>query len=429
MPKSKEKTGSLGHKRSKGSKKDPKASAHRSQEFVGDSDSEDNKSALQVSRKEKKSQSTSKDNLEKSQASKSKSSLPAVKKEESSDDDSDDSESSSETSEEEVIPKKPVKKAENINGVKRKAEEQSSSEEDSEESEVDSGAPVAKRTKAQDTSSSEEAESEDGEKETATISAPETNGPKSTASQSYKPPTGYSKLDATTLNSSTDLKSSSLSGKQIWHISAPSNISLESITQLSLNAFQNATQSGAPVLSHKGVDYIFAENPSSDASTAVLVPGNDGYTTAKQNITKSLRLQQQIDLPNLTIRQANQNTGSAAAADVATAAVSTVRPQPKGLRMRFKPLGFGEGKPGQIGSDTESDDGRGAASSFQFPKALGGHGASEHAPAAKKSKKKHKEKYAEERDTEMANGVTPEKLSKEEKAKRKEERRLKKEKK
>ena len=217
-----------------------------------------------------------------------------------------------------------------------------------------------------------------------------------------------------------------------------------------------------------------------DEHENVMVLASAGYTQAQQKVSKTLHLQQKISLPDLSKRQASHLTGSAAAGDVAQAAVSTVRPQPKGLRMRYKPFGFGAGTPGMIGSDSDDADGDGrdsAGPSFQFPKSLGAHGTSEktNTPlSTKKTGKKRKDKprdaietgfidsspeisrtaaglshqegtsttiaatpakkivapeIAPPADVIMTNGDTSHTPSKEEKAKRKEEKRLKREKK
>jgi hypothetical protein len=186
---------------------------------------------------------------------------------------------------------------------------------------------------------------------------------------------------------------SSLSGKQIWHIIAPSDISLGSITEVALDAIQKR----APVLNRKGTDYVFIEEFNRESVTAVL-PTRQGYEPVPQEVTKTLHLQQKVTLPNLSKKQADHATGSSAAADIAQPAVDVVKPQPKGLRMRYKPAGFGHGDPG-LGSDSEPEGGQEATTKtkFQFPKTLGGHGVSEKttdgmdASQAKKAKKKKRQ--------------------------------------
>lgn len=226
----------------------------------------------------------------------------------------------------------------------------------------------------------------------------------------FKPPQGYQPLDAATPSILTD---SNLSGKQIWHITAPSSVPVTSIHSVARDAVQN----GKPVLTHKSTDYILAEDTSGTDIASLFLPTADGYAPASQKVQRTLRLQQKITLPELSNLQAKITTGSQAAADVATAPVTGVRPQPTGLRMRYRPMGHVDGEPGMPGSESE-DEGSGAKNakkgkkskeSVQFPKTLGEHGTSEAAmegkagvtsPEAtkkdKKDKKKRKSKGGEE---------------------------------
>lgn len=382
------------------------------------------------------------------------------------------------------------------NGVKRKAEEQSSSDEESEEeSEEESDEPAAKKTRTDGAVATEESakesseESEDEGDAPEVASAPAPPKPKERSAPTrpdatqpipappFEAPTGYVAVDVSGAGARTDFSAASLAGKQIWHIAAPSDVPLSSITQVAMDAIQ----SSRPVLTHKGVEYALHQDATGELE-AVLLPGKTGYEAAEQRVEMTLHLQQHITLPNLSARQASQATGSAAAGDIAQASVRGVRPQPKGLRMRYKPSGFGPGKPGMIGSGSDSndeDDRATGSASFQFPRALGAHGTSKYqteegggiAPEAHeptgKPKKKRKEKLkdltaatgealagaevlhqagitttsaamtpakkvampevAEQPDVLMADGADSEKISKEEKARRKEEKRKKKE--
>ncbi|KAK1061605.1 hypothetical protein LTR33_012666 [Friedmanniomyces endolithicus] len=220
----------------------------------------------------------------------------------------------------------------------------------------------------------------------------------------WEPPSGYTAIDLSAVPRSKVFASSSLEGKQLWHISAPSDIPLASISEVAIDAIS----SGKPVLKHKGFDYVLIESESDSARAYASAPGAEGFIPVENPVVRTLQLQQQIILPELSDRQASQITGSAAAASIAQASVATIRPQPKGLRMRFRPPGYGEGEPGTIGSDSESaeqDERPGAAKKFQFPRALGAHGTSEQHDRsverepngpARKPKKKRKEKLRDE---------------------------------
>jgi hypothetical protein len=166
-------------------------------------------------------------------------------------------------------------------------------------------------------------------------------------------------------------------------------VPISSISEVALSA----VASGATVLTHKGIEYSLTQVDTTLAhGDNVLVPSDSGYELLEQPIHTTLILQQKIVLPNLTQKQADLNTGSAAAADVGRAAISTARPQPKGMRMRYKPPGFGQGAPG-LGSGSEDEGEEEAKSSgFQFPKTKG----VSDAPASPEKKKKKRTASGEE---------------------------------
>lgn len=158
------------------------------------------------------------------------------------------------------------------------------------------------------------------------------------------------------------LKDSSLSGKQIWYFTAPAAVPISTIKKISLLALKE----GKSVLEHDGDKYHFKEEAvDSQLSTQILVPeeSEEGYQTCMSAILKSiipaltvplasrpidriLHLQQIVELPG--IKKANTNAG--------TPFQKVPRPQPKGLRMRFHPVGFDTEKPEKIGSPSSSED-------------------------------------------------------------------------
>ena len=337
--------------------------------------------------------------------------------------------------------KKPEGTSPKVNGVKRKAGEESSSgessgseeSEDEDESKEGLDEPEPKKAKMNSTDSSDQS-SEDASEDAAEDGSGDENA-KSTPkpaeqpvqpviaaipAKTFRPPEGYTALSPEQLTHDTAFSHAMLDGKQIWHITAPSNVPLSSITEVALDA----VQSSQTVLTHKGVDYALNEDRSKgkDAAT-VLVPTRDGYEQAQQKVSRVLQLQQKITLPNLSMRQANPLTGSKAAGDIAEAAVTRLRPQPKGLRMRYRPPGFGAGKPGRIGSGSEStdeDENPAPGPAFQFPRALGAHGTStqqngdvemadesvDAQKSTKKPKKKRKDKHGSEDPAPKVNGVS-----------------------
>jgi hypothetical protein len=236
-------------------------------------------------------------------------------------------------------------------------------------------------------------------------------------------------MDRSQLVQDSSFSASALEGKQIWHITAPSNVGISSLHDFALET----VASNQAILSHDSVEYVFKEdtNPGNDYAT-ILEPMRDGYKSTRRKVERKLNLQPKITLPNLSIRQASQVTGSSAAGNIAAPSVSQIRPQPKGLRMRYRPPGFGPGELGPVGPGSESIDDEGDTtqrrSSFQFPKALGAHGTTkrnvgEHnvdtveaetaTPAKKSKKKKRKEQVIPDSQSQETkfNGVAASKTS------------------
>ncbi|GAB1736199.1 hypothetical protein NU219Hw_g6873t1 [Hortaea werneckii] len=355
-------------------------SAHLSQEYVADSGDEDAPAESSRAKKVNSEPASQAQKVNKAKAGTESSS-------ESSEED--DSES------EEELAKDPVKsnskhdKAK-TNGVKRKSDESSSSDEESEEEAEEQRQPKKAKTDSKPLPKSRP--------ESATQQPPS-----EIAAQPFQPPSGYNPVSTSNSSNGAPLSEQSLRGKQIWHITAPSDVPLSSITEVASDAIQTART----VLSHGGAEYMLSEDNLGMENNFVMLPGQEGYKPVQQRLDRALHLQQKITLPKLSNLQASETMGSAAAGDVAEAAVSTTRPQPKGLRMRYKPSGYGAGEPGMVGaSDSETEGHKSGAAKirFQFPKSLGAHGNSgnatkegnikQHSEAepGKKSKKKRKEK-------------------------------------
>jgi len=183
----------------------------------------------------------------------------------------------------------------------------------------------------------------------------------------FKPPPGFenSSIDDS-LKASKLLKKSNLEGKQIWYITAPASVSISSIEKISLQDIKD----GKPILLHEGNNYGFAQDIAQDKTYRnIMAPSesNDGYCTGKyispilkfsvansqvpKPIDQLLHLQRVIDLPGAST---DPNFTSARAT---VPAKKPVRPQPKGLQMRFLPIGFGSGNAGRIGSGSSDESG------------------------------------------------------------------------
>ncbi|CAL3971847.1 hypothetical protein PZA11_005116 [Diplocarpon coronariae] len=155
----------------------------------------------------------------------------------------------------------------------------------------------------------------------------------------FHPPAGFklSNLDEGS-NVSRLLEKSSLEGKQIWYFTAPASIPISTIKEMSLSDAKD----GKEILSYMGNSYGFRKDSTEGKTyTKIMVPSSsdDVYKCASESIDRVFHLQQIIRDPAI------ENTSKAT-----IPAKKLVRKQPEGLRMRFKPIGFGAGATGRIGS-------------------------------------------------------------------------------
>ncbi|KAF8866152.1 hypothetical protein BDZ45DRAFT_720299 [Acephala macrosclerotiorum] len=224
----------------------------------------------------------------------------------------------------------------------------------------------------------------------------------------YKPPTGF---EAASINENPSasqlLKKSSLKGKQIWYFTAPASIPISEIEQMSMLD----ADAGEAILNHEGSDYGFVQDTTGDkVYTKIMVPSDsdDAYLTTSKPIDRILHLQQIVKLPGINDSGASVSSPSRATVP----AKKPVRPQPIGLKMRFRPIGFGAGDTGNIGdgsstgsaSDEEKED---APAVFQrpaledeemevAPPSSKSKSKSSTSESSKKEKKEKKRKHTEE---------------------------------
>lgn len=272
-----------------------------------------------------------------------------------------------------VVAQKKSAHPKQVNGVKRKASEQSTSDDssssesssNSEDNDYAEASQNKKARKEQSSSSGEESknrsegESED-DSESQRNSDSSEDATKSAVTwipaippKQFVPPPGFTSLDTGSLGVDKALSVSNIEGKRLWHITAPSNLPLSSITEVSLNALQ----SNQPLFTRDGIEYITNEHSESNPEVpSLLLATENGYQLLEQGIERSLSIQQKISLPNLSIRQADQNAGSSAAAVVGASQISHAKPQPKGLRMRYKPPGSSPGRLNTLGANFDTDE-------------------------------------------------------------------------
>ena len=300
-------------------------------------------------------------------------SLKAVVSEESS---SSEDGSDSEESESESVPTPKKKAAESVveertigsdPGTESGSGSESESEDDSERdsnSENDSSKNVDDR--------SDETDEQVTPPRSGTAKRKETHTSVLRPAIAFDPPMGFKEIAE--VSSSTEIddlfRLSNLSGKQVWYITAPADVPV-SIDKVDLNNITEAK----PLISHEGQEYTLVnESSSSHSITSIMLPDKEGYGTIPSTIAKIMHVQQVAQLPS---RSSTSNMLVAQdAPDVEYRPTpKPKREQPKGLRMRYKPSGFGLDNPGTIGlGSSDNNDilyaSESLASSTRQPQAL-----------------------------------------------------------
>lgn len=168
-------------------------------------------------------------------------------------------------------------------------------------------------------------------------------------STTYKPPPRFdpATLKVTT-QEGTSFGKSKLEGKQIWYFTAPASVPISAIKEMSLLDMK----SGEVIYSQKGSDYGFVQDTSKDSINArVMVPcSNTEYRPVSKPIDKAFRLQQVVNISGVN------GSGGLSNSHATVPRQKPIRPQPKGLKMRYAPIGFSNGKISTIGSESSSDE-------------------------------------------------------------------------
>ena len=170
----------------------------------------------------------------------------------------------------------------------------------------------------------------------------------------YVAPLGF---EAATISSNaqashTELFSpSNLQGKQIWHITVPSSVPVSTI----MSVAKKSVQDGSAVLSYKGADYgLISEAENPDENPVLLLPSDEDsrYRSGGTGIIKTLHLRQLVRLPSIAHDVGAQDAGTQVGGTVHLRKPyeKPVPEQPRGLKMRYKPIGV----PDSDNSDVES---------------------------------------------------------------------------
>ncbi|CZS98353.1 uncharacterized protein RAG0_07132 [Rhynchosporium agropyri] len=201
-----------------------------------------------------------------------------------------------------------------------------------------------------DESSEDEEESEDATSKAPVAIEPIKQPPTQPISHTvapktpYQPPPGFDLASIEgVLDVSQKLKNSSLEGKQIWYFTAPASVPIGSIKAMNLLD----AKSGKTVLTYDGDDYGFLKDTVEDTIyTRIMVPSsNAGYKATSKSIDQVFHLQQVAREPT-TVHPTRATIP----------AKKPIRQQPRGLKMRFHPVGFGDAQPGTIGSSSSDEE-------------------------------------------------------------------------
>lgn len=172
--------------------------------------------------------------------------------------------------------------------------------------------------------------------------------------QPYKPPVGFQSANkqAPPASASSSLLSN-LNGKQVIHITAPASLPLSKVKEISMSKIVK----GQPILSYEGTNYgIPAESLNDEESEhkSLLIFDKSTKTYRRQaEQIPTYHIQELMGVPE----------ADKAAVEALRDTVKPARPQPKNLKMRFRPLGSLPAAPETLGSDSESE----AEPSFKVP--------------------------------------------------------------
>ncbi|RVX75363.1 hypothetical protein B0A52_00716 [Exophiala mesophila] len=154
----------------------------------------------------------------------------------------------------------------------------------------------------------------------------------------YKAPSGYESfaLSASDYASQSTSLFENLSGKQIWHISAPASLSLQSITELDIQA---ALQ-GRSILTKNGIDYNMHPTPLQH-EILLLPAGQDStYEQTEVGVTRTFDLREMSMIPRAKAKdKAQSSTASIVFTATKEGTTGQPRKQPEGLRQRYIPFG------------------------------------------------------------------------------------------
>lgn len=151
------------------------------------------------------------------------------------------------------------------------------------------------------------------------------------APKPFKAPSGYEPVIVSASDYASEMGPlfDDLSAKQVWHISVPDGVSIESIKELDIEA----AMKGEPILSKDGIDYNMHVVDSKNE--AVLLPQGSKmhYRQIAKRVDRSFHLQEMSSKPKA------KDTTPLIFTATNSGNPKPVRKQPEGLKMRYTPWG------------------------------------------------------------------------------------------
>ncbi|KIV82929.1 hypothetical protein PV11_04994 [Exophiala sideris] len=200
------------------------------------------------------------------------------------------------------------------------------------------------------------------------------------AAKPYKAPSGYEPVTVTASVYAADSATlfENLTGKQIWHISVPDTVSIDSIKELDIQAVLK----GEPIVSKNGVDYNMQPVPPRNETVLLPQGAKSNYKQCATKIERSFHLREMIK------KSKSQEETPVIFTATATGKPKVIRKQPEGLKMRYTP--YGAPPLQEDAEDVEMDD------AFQIP------------PEVPEPSPKRKPKKSKETKQDSSSGKPPE---------------------
>ncbi|KAI9885235.1 MAG: Serine hydroxymethyltransferase, cytosolic [Watsoniomyces obsoletus] len=201
-------------------------------------------------------------------------------------------------------------------------------------------------------SSSEDEGNEGTRNETSTRphTPPEPRSIQARPAVAFKPPAGFQPVSVPKSGASTTselFSDSNPGGKQLWHITVPGSVPIELISGVLMEDLSN----GQATVTHSEVEYRLALESEPTQTAQLLLPAANRYRTASSPFTKTLQFRR-VPGPVPLAPPIPQQNGSRGA-NPAAIPPRTVRMQPKGLKMRYRPFGW---RRSQSDDEDSSDD-------------------------------------------------------------------------